>query len=62
MSSSRRLRRAPAGNDIYLAMERGEVEGRCGVTHVALRSVKPDWMSGDDFAPACVPLRSHSQG
>jgi tripartite-type tricarboxylate transporter receptor subunit TctC len=34
------------GNDIYLAMERGEVEGRCGITIVALRSVRPEWLSG----------------
>lgn len=34
----------PGGNDIYLAMENGEVEGRCGVTMPALRNVKPDWL------------------
>ena len=33
------------GNDIYLAMERGEVEGRCGVTYVAMRNVRPDWLT-----------------
>jgi tripartite-type tricarboxylate transporter receptor subunit TctC len=33
------------GNDIYLAMERGEVEGRCGVTYVALRNVRPEWLN-----------------
>jgi tripartite-type tricarboxylate transporter receptor subunit TctC len=33
------------GNDIYLAMERGEVEGRCGVTYPALRNVRPDWLA-----------------
>ena len=36
----------PGGNDIYLAMERGEIEGRCGVTLVALRNFRPDWLSG----------------
>jgi tripartite-type tricarboxylate transporter receptor subunit TctC len=35
----------PGGNDIYLAMERGELEGRCGVTLVALRNFRPDWLS-----------------
>lgn len=35
----------PGGNDIYLAMERGEIEGRCGVTLVALRNFRPDWLS-----------------
>lgn len=34
----------PGGNDIYLAMERGEIEGRCGVTLVALRNFRPDWL------------------
>ena len=34
------------GNDIYLAMERGEVEGRCGITIVALRNVHPEWIAG----------------
>jgi tripartite-type tricarboxylate transporter receptor subunit TctC len=33
------------GNDIYLAMERGEAEGRCGVTMPALRNVRPDWIA-----------------
>jgi hypothetical protein len=26
-------------------MERGEIEGRCGVTLVALRNFRPDWLS-----------------
>ena len=34
----------PGGNDIYVAMETGEVEGRCGVTMPALRNVRPDWL------------------
>ena len=33
------------GNDIYLAMERGEAEGRCGVTMPALRNVRPAWIA-----------------
>ena len=33
------------GNDIYLAMERGEAEGRCGLTMPALRIVRPDWIA-----------------
>ena len=32
------------GNDIYLAMERGEVHGRCVLTLNALRSIHPDWL------------------
>ena len=33
------------GNDIYLAMERGEAEGRCGVTMPGLRNTKPEWIA-----------------
>ena len=33
------------GNDIYIAMERGEAEGRCGLTMPALRVVRPDWIA-----------------
>ena len=31
------------GNDIYLAMERGEVRGRCGGLISSIRSTRPDW-------------------
>ena len=33
------------GNDIYIAMERGEAEGRCGITMPALRVVRPEWIA-----------------
>jgi tripartite-type tricarboxylate transporter receptor subunit TctC len=33
------------GNDIYIAMERGEAEGRCGVTMPALRATRPEWIA-----------------
>ena len=33
------------GNDIYLAMERGEAEGRCGVTMPGIRNTRPDWFT-----------------
>jgi tripartite-type tricarboxylate transporter receptor subunit TctC len=32
------------GNNVYLAMERGEVEGRCGITLPTLRNVHPHWL------------------
>lgn len=32
------------GAEVYLAMERGEVEGRCGVPISSLASVRPDWL------------------
>jgi tripartite-type tricarboxylate transporter receptor subunit TctC len=31
------------GNSIYLAMERGEVEGRCGGLMSSIASTRPDW-------------------
>ena len=31
------------GNEIYLAMERGEVEGRCGGLLSSINSTRPDW-------------------
>ena len=33
------------GNDIYLAMERGEAEGRCGVTMPGIRNTRPQWFT-----------------
>ncbi|MFZ9501746.1 MAG: Bug family tripartite tricarboxylate transporter substrate binding protein [Beijerinckiaceae bacterium] len=34
----------PGGNDINLAMERGEVQGRCGWSWSSVISTKPDWL------------------
>ena len=31
------------GNDIYLAMERGEIQGRCGGLISSIKSTRPDW-------------------
>jgi tripartite-type tricarboxylate transporter receptor subunit TctC len=31
------------GNDVYLAMERGEVQGRCGGLKSSIKSTRPDW-------------------
>jgi tripartite-type tricarboxylate transporter receptor subunit TctC len=31
------------GNDVYLAMERGEVHGRCGGLKSSIRSTRPEW-------------------
>jgi tripartite-type tricarboxylate transporter receptor subunit TctC len=31
------------GNDVYLAMERGEVQGRCGSLVSSINSTRPDW-------------------
>ena len=34
----------PGGNDINLAIERGEVEGRCALSYSSLLSTRPDWV------------------
>jgi tripartite-type tricarboxylate transporter receptor subunit TctC len=34
----------PGGNDINLAMERGEVDGRCGWSWTSIKSQKTDWL------------------
>jgi tripartite-type tricarboxylate transporter receptor subunit TctC len=33
------------GNDIYLAMERGEIQGRCGGLISSIASTRPDWFA-----------------
>jgi tripartite-type tricarboxylate transporter receptor subunit TctC len=33
-----------AGNDVYMAMERGEVQGRCGGGFASLESTRPQWL------------------
>ena len=41
-----------AGNEVYLAMERGEVMGRCGVSYSSIMSTRPEWLpTGKVFAP-----------
>jgi hypothetical protein len=34
----------PGGNDVVLAMERGEVQGRCGWSWSSVKSLRPDWL------------------
>jgi tripartite-type tricarboxylate transporter receptor subunit TctC len=34
----------PGGNDVDLAMERGEVKGRCGWSWSSVKSTHPDWI------------------
>jgi tripartite-type tricarboxylate transporter receptor subunit TctC len=34
-----------SGTDIFLAMERGEVDGRCGGQLVAIRATRPHWLT-----------------
>jgi tripartite-type tricarboxylate transporter receptor subunit TctC len=35
----------PGGNDVLLAMERGEVDGRCGWSWGSVLAVRPDWLA-----------------
>jgi tripartite-type tricarboxylate transporter receptor subunit TctC len=34
----------PGGNDVLLAMERGEVDGRCGWSWATVKATRPDWV------------------
>jgi tripartite-type tricarboxylate transporter receptor subunit TctC len=46
------------GNEIYLAMERGEVDGRCGGLVSSINSTRPDWFPQRKIAiPIVVALR-----
>jgi tripartite-type tricarboxylate transporter receptor subunit TctC len=42
------------GNDVYLAMERGEVHGRCGGLISSIKSTRPDWFPQKKVA---VPIQ-----
>jgi tripartite-type tricarboxylate transporter receptor subunit TctC len=39
----------PGGNDINIALERGEVEGRCGMSYSSLVSTRPAWLQEKKF-------------
>jgi tripartite-type tricarboxylate transporter receptor subunit TctC len=41
------------GNDIFLAMERGEVQGRCSPQLTAIQSIRPQWLTEHKIA---VPI------
>lgn len=36
----------PGGNDMTLAIERGELDGRCGWSWGSIRATRPDWIAG----------------
>ncbi len=45
------------GNDVYLAMERGEVHGRCGGLVSSINSTRPDWFPKNKISvPIIVSL------
>jgi tripartite-type tricarboxylate transporter receptor subunit TctC len=41
----RAIKGYPGGNEVNLALERGEVDGRCNIAWSALLATRPDWVS-----------------
>jgi len=39
----------PGSSNISLAMERGELDGMCGISYSTLRSTHPDWLKNKDI-------------
>jgi tripartite-type tricarboxylate transporter receptor subunit TctC len=40
----------PGGNDAVLAMERGELQGRCGWSYSSVKAAHPDWLAEKKIA------------
>ena len=38
----------PGGDEMTLAIERGEVDGRCGWSWTSIKATRPNWVSGPD--------------
>lgn len=52
----------PGGNAIYLAMERGEVQGRCGGLVSSINATRPDWFAEKKVTvPIQVALSRNAQ-
>jgi tripartite-type tricarboxylate transporter receptor subunit TctC len=50
------------GNEVYLAMERGEVQGRCGSLVSSINSTRPDWFSQKKIVvPITIALERNPQ-
>lgn len=48
------------GNDVYLAMERGEVNGRCGGLISSIKSTRPDWFPQKKVSvPIQIAVKRH---
>ena len=48
------------GTSIYLAMERGEVDGRCGGQMSNIRATRPDWLTEHKIvAPIVIAMKRH---
>ncbi len=52
----------PGGNDINLAMERGEVQGRCGWSWSSVKSTQPNWLRDKKISvPVQLSLTRHPE-
>ena len=50
----------PGGNDINLAMERGEVQGRCGWSWSSVVSTRPAWLKNKSiYIPVQIAMSKH---
>ncbi len=49
----------PGGNDMTLAIERGELDGRCGWSWGSIRATRPDWISGPNSLNILAVISSH---
>jgi len=48
------------GTEIYLAMERGEVDGRCGGQMSNIKALRPEWLTEHKIvAPIVIALKRH---
>jgi tripartite-type tricarboxylate transporter receptor subunit TctC len=48
------------GTEIYLAMERGEVDGRCGGQMSNIKALRPEWLTDHKIvAPIVIALQRH---
>ena len=48
------------GTSVFLAMERGEVDGRCGGQMSAIRAFRPDWLTEKKIvAPIVISTKRH---
>src|SRR5829696_771252 len=39
----------PGGNDLSIALERGEIDGRCGMSYSSLLGTRPEWLRDGKF-------------
>ena len=46
----------PGGNDMTLAIERGELDGRCGWSWGSVKATRPSWVSGPDKLRVLIQL------